>query len=155
MYYISMKTPIGGLTLFADRQALVAIEFGQGPEGECSPLLNEAKAQLAAYFKGALKRFDLPLAAPGTRFQRACWNLMREIPYGNTRSYGDLADDLSSAPRAVGGACGKNPIPIIVPCHRVLASGGRIGGFSGGGGIDTKVFLLRLEGVNMERQERT
>ncbi|MBT4932052.1 MAG: methylated-DNA--[protein]-cysteine S-methyltransferase [Rhodospirillaceae bacterium] len=147
MYFQAIKSPIGPLTLFADEEALVALEFGQGPEGAGSALLKDAQAQLKAYFAGKLKRFDLPLNAPGTPFQKSVWHLMREIPYGVTRSYGDLAYDLDSGPRAVGGACGKNPIAIIVPCHRVVAAGEKIGGFSGGTGIDTKTSLLRLEGV--------
>ena len=147
MEFLTIKSPVGPLTLFAEQDALVVVEFGQGPNGEGSPLLTEVKSQLAAYFAGKLKSFDLPLNAHGTDFQKAVWKLMREIPYGNTRSYGGLAYDLDSGPRAVGGACGKNPIPIIVPCHRVLAAGGKIGGFSGGTGTDTKTSLLRLEGV--------
>lgn len=147
MHFQSIKSPIGPLTLFAEHDAIVVLEFGQGPEGTGSPLLSEAKSQLAAYFSGKLKRFDLPLNAHGTDFQKAVWNLMREIPCGHTRSYGDLAYDLDSGPRAVGGACGKNPIAIIVPCHRVVAAGQKIGGFSGDGGTDAKIALLRLEGV--------
>ncbi len=149
MYFKSIKSPVGDLTLFADEDALVVLEFGQGPKGDGSPLLAEAASQLAAYFKGNLKHFDLPLKASGTIFQKSVWKLMREIPYGSTRSYGDLAHDLKSAPRAVGGACGKNPIPIIVPCHRILAANQQIGGFSGGTGTDTKLSLLRLEGVGV------
>lgn len=149
MYYQSIKSPLGPLTLFADEDAIVVLEFGQVPEGETSPLLEVAKAQLAAYFRGELKQFDLPLKADGTPFQKSVWKLMREIPYGQTRSYGDLAKKLKSAPRAVGGACGRNPIPIIVPCHRVLAADRKIGGFSGGAGTDTKIALLRLEGVDI------
>jgi len=147
MYFKSLKSPLGSLTLFAEEHALIALEFGQGPDGDGAPILNEAEAQLKAYFAGKLTRFDLPLDAQGTDFQKTVWHLMREIPYCYTRSYGDLAHDLGSGPRAVGGACGKNPIPIIVPCHRVLAANGKIGGFSGGSGTETKISLLRLEGV--------
>jgi methylated-DNA-[protein]-cysteine S-methyltransferase len=149
MYFKSIKSPIGPLTLFADEDALVALEFGQGPDGTGSALLTEVQAQLKAYFAGELKHFDLPLSGHGTAFQKSVWHLMREIPYGSTRSYGDLAYDLDSGPRAVGGACGKNPIAIIVPCHRVVAAGEKIGGFSGGAGTDTKTSLLRLEGVKI------
>lgn len=149
MYYQSFTSPLGPLTLFADEEALIAVEFGLGPEGADSPLLQETRAQLSAYFTGKLKVFDLPLHAQGTDFQKSVWRLMSEIPYGYTRSYGDLAYDLDSGPRAVGGACGRNPIAIIVPCHRVLASGGKIGGYSGGDGTETKISLLRLEGVDL------
>jgi len=149
MNFISFASPLGPLTLFADEQALIAVEFGQGPDGTDSALLKETRAQLSAYFAGKLEVFDLPLHAHGTAFQKNAWKLISEIPYGNTRSYGDLAYDLDSGPRAVGTACGKNPITIIVPCHRVLASGRKIGGYSGGSGLETKISLLRLEGVDL------
>mgnify|MGYP002637899836 FL=1 len=149
MNFISFTSPLGPLTLFADEEALIAVEFGQGPDGMDSALLQETKSQLSAYFAGKLEAFDLPLHAQGTAFQKSVWQLMGEIPYGKTRSYGDLAYDLDSGPRAVGSACGKNPIAIIVPCHRVLASGGKIGGYSGDGGTETKISLLRLEGVDL------
>ena len=90
---------------------------------------------------------DLPLAAHGTDFQKRVWAAMSEIPYGETATYGGLATMLDSGPRAVGMACGRNPIPIVVPCHRVLASGGREGGFSGGSGLPTKRQLLAIEGT--------
>ncbi|NQU57618.1 MAG: methylated-DNA--[protein]-cysteine S-methyltransferase [Rhodospirillales bacterium] len=149
MYFQSIKSPLGPLTLFASENALLALEFGQGQDGDGSPLLAEAGSQLKAYFAGRLTVFDLPLKIHGTDFQKSVWKLMREIPYGSTRSYGDLAYDLDSGPRAVGGACGKNPIAIIIPCHRVVAGGRKIGGFSGGAGTDTKISLLRLEGVDI------
>ncbi|MBL6932252.1 MAG: methylated-DNA--[protein]-cysteine S-methyltransferase [Rhodospirillales bacterium] len=149
MYFQSFKSPFGDLTLFAEDEAIVVLEFGKGPDGDSSPLLKEARSQLEAYFRGKLQEFDLPLNTRGTPFQKAVWKLMLEIPYGSTRSYGELAGDLKSAARAVGGACGKNPIPIIVPCHRILAANHKIGGFSGGTGTDTKISLLRLEGVDL------
>ena len=89
---------------------------------------------------------SLPLAPAGSPFEKRVWSAMQKIPYGETRCYGDLASDIRSAPRAVGGACGKNPIPIVIPCHRVLAKAG-LGGYSGAGGLDTKQALLRLEGA--------
>ena len=150
MYFKTIKSPLGPLTLFAKANGIVALEFGNVHEDKSSPLLKEAISQLTAYFKGDLKHFDLPLRATGTNFQKAVWNLIAEIPYGSTRSYGDLSHDLESAPRAVGGACGKNPIPIIVPCHRILAANHKIGGFSSSDGPATKVSLLRLEGINFQ-----
>jgi methylated-DNA-[protein]-cysteine S-methyltransferase len=147
MYFKTTKSPLGPLTLFAEVNGIVALKFGNIPEEKSSPILQEAISQLVAYFKGDLKHFDLPLRATGTDFQKAVWDLIVEIPYGSTRSYGDLSRDLESAPRAVGGACGKNPIPIIVPCHRIRAANYKVGGFSGGDGTDTKVSLLRIEGV--------
>ena len=153
MTYLVVKSPIGPLTLFSNGDAIVALEFGQAadtmpPEGP-PPLLKEAQRQLAAYFVGSLERFDLPVAPAGTSFQKSVWHLMRDISYGDTLSYGGLARILKSSARAVGGACGKNPIAIIIPCHRVIAAGNRIGGYSGGGGLDTKRTLLRLEGMSL------
>ena len=147
MYFQTIKSPLGPLTLFAEAGAIVALEFGDVPHGKSSPLLKEAASQLAAYFKGSSKRFDLPIKATGTAFQKSVWDLIVEIPYGSTRSYGELSHDLQSAPRAVGSACGKNPIPIIVPCHRILAANQKIGGFSSGDGANTKMSLLHLEGI--------
>lgn len=102
---------------------------------------------MSAYFDGKLEKFNLPLAPAGTEFQRGVWQAMTQIPYGQTQTYGDLAADSGSLARAVGGACGKNPIPIIIPCHRVMGGGGKLTGFSGGAGPESKVFLLKLEGA--------
>lgn len=112
---------------------------------EETPLHREVKRQLAEYFSGARKVFDLPLAMAGTDFQKRCWAALREIPYGETRSYGDMARAVGSpkAFRAVGMANHRNPIAIIVPCHRVVGSNGSLTGF--GGGLDVKAFLLSLE----------
>jgi methylated-DNA-[protein]-cysteine S-methyltransferase len=102
--------------------------------------------QLLAYFDRSRTTFDLPLApAGGSPFERAVWEAMRAIPYGETWTYGDLAARLGGVARAVGGACGRNPIPIVIPCHRVLGAGGKLVGFSGGSGIDSKARLLDLE----------
>ena len=103
-------------------------------------------AQLAAYFDGGLQKFDLPLAPRGSAFQHAFYQALCAIPYGETRKYGDLARDLGVSAQAIGQACGANPIPILIPCHRVLAANG-LGGFSGAGGIEAKVALLKLEGA--------
>ena len=149
MGQISMKSPVGPLTLFADDDALIALEWGGAPDPAPMPLLREAVAQLEAYFSGRLTSFDLPLRPSGTPFQMAVWAIMSDIPYGVTRAYGDLARALGSGPRAVGGACGRNPLPIIVPCHRVLGAGGRMTGYSGGAGVETKQALLRLEGISL------
>ena len=146
MPHLSFNGPLGALTVFEDRGAVVAVEWGRAGNSEPSPLLEEARRQLDAYFDGKLKIFDLPLHPAGSAFQRAVWGQLRRIPYGRTRTYGDIADALMSAPRTVGGACGKNPIPIIVPCHRVVGKGGRMTGYSGGAGVETKIALLRLEG---------
>jgi methylated-DNA-[protein]-cysteine S-methyltransferase len=144
------STPLGPLTLSAEDDKLVAITWGDWGDhagGIETPFLKEAKRQILAYFDGQLKNFDLALAPNGTAFQRKLWRALEDIAYGQTASYGDVAHQIDSGPRAVGGACGRNPLPIIVPCHRVLASRGKIGGYSGLNGLDTKRFLLRLEGV--------
>ena len=122
-----------------------------------TPLLAAAAAQLDAYFYCGLRNFDLPLAPEGSDFEHAIWDLMNAIPFGETRSYGELARaataaakaqglDAATVAQAVGQACGRNPIAIIQPCHRVLASGGKVGGFSAPGGAETKLALLRHEG---------
>jgi len=144
--YVSLASPLGSLTVFEDAEAIVAIEWGRAGNERPSPLLKEAKRQLDAYFDRRLTRFELPLAPAGSRFQRAVWDRMRAIPYGEARTYGELAEALGGVARAVGGACGKNPIPIIIPCHRVVGQGGRLGGYSGGDGPATKRALLKLEG---------
>ena len=143
---LSIPSPIGRLTIEDVGDKIVAIRWGEAPGGNGSPLLAEAARQLAAYFAGQLHDFDLPLAPEGTPFEGRVWAAMRGIPYGETRSYGDLAGATGSAPRAVGRACGRNPIPIVVPCHRVLAKSG-LGGYSGEGGLATKQRLLALEGA--------
>jgi len=145
-----VESPVGRLALQANGDMLTGVRWatdGEQSRDEPSPVLTEARRQLERYFAGRLKRFDLPLAGRGTDFQKSVWNLMREIPYGETATYGGMAMVLGSGPRAVGMACGRNPLPIIVPCHRVLGSGGKEGGFSGGQGLPTKRKLLALEGV--------
>ena len=144
---LTCPSPVGDLTVSENDGTIVSLDFGRGMTQTRSALLDDAVAQLTAYFDGALTDFDLPLSPHGTAFQKSVWDLMRAIPYGWTRAYADLARDLESASRAVGGACSANPIPVIIPCHRVLAAGGKIGGFSGGEGIPTKIALLRLEGA--------
>ncbi|NKB49307.1 MAG: methylated-DNA--[protein]-cysteine S-methyltransferase [Alphaproteobacteria bacterium] len=144
---LSLDSPVGPLTVTQDGGALVALDWGARANGETSPLLAEAKRQLDAYFAGALDAFDLPVAPAGTAHQRKVWRAMQEIPFGGYQSYGALSAAIGSSPRAVGTACGRNPIPIIIPCHRVLAAGGGIGGYSGSGGTATKRYLLSLEGV--------
>ena len=153
MSYLSFHSPLGMLTLAEDVDAtgapvLVSLDWGwAGDGGSATPLLEQAKAQLDAYFAGTLTRFDLPLAPAGTAFQKRVWAAIAAIPYGQTARYGDLARSLDSGPRAIGGACGRNPIPIIVPCHRILAGNGALGGYSGWNGLDTKRYLLGLEGA--------
>jgi methylated-DNA-[protein]-cysteine S-methyltransferase len=147
---LSMPSPVGQLAIEEHDGAIVAIRWADAPAGNGSPLLAAAARQLAAYFDGKLSRFDLPLAPAGSLFEARVWAAMQAIPYGETRCYGDLADAVGSAPRAVGRACGRNPIPIVIPCHRVLARSG-LGGYSGEGGLATKQRLLALEGTGSSR----
>ena len=152
-YYTHMDTQIGTLLVAGDDDGVRVIGFPSGkgartPEAgwvENPGPLREATRQLTAYFAGALTEFDLPLAPEGTPFQLTVWNALREIPYGETRSYGDIAAHIGkpSASRAVGAANGRNPLPIVIPCHRVIGSTGKLTGF--GGGLDVKETLLALE----------
>jgi methylated-DNA-[protein]-cysteine S-methyltransferase len=146
MSHHSFQSPLGDLTVFEDKGNLVALEWGWVDGGDDVALLQDTERQLDEYFEGRRKTFDLPLAPDGSSFQRKVWSAMRRIPYGSVSSYGTLAHEIDSAPRAVGGACGRNPLPIIIPCHRVLAAGGSLGGYSGFDGLETKRFLLALEG---------
>lgn len=142
------KTELGLLSVVEEKGALVRLEWAKGaPTQATSPLLKEAEKQLKAYFSGRLTAFTLPLAPEGTAFQKRVWKAMNAIPYGKTRTYGELARQLKSSPRAVGGACGANPIPVIVPCHRVTGAQGQLTGYSGAGGVETKAWLLRHEGA--------
>ena len=149
MPYLSYKSPAGALTVFEENSAIVAIDWGSTPNTQTTPLLENAINQLDGYFSGTLKDFDLPLRPSGTQFQVNLWNQLLKIPYGTVCTYGDLATNLNSAPRAIGGACGSNPIPIVIPCHRVISAKGKLTGYTGGDGIDTKRALLRLEGYGL------
>lgn len=147
------ESPIGPLGVGEEDGAITLILFaGQQPpegyrEGETS-LLREAWAQLERYFAGELRQFSLPLAPAGTPFQQAVWRALEEIPYGETRSYGEIASQVGrpKASRAVGAANHRNPIPIVIPCHRVIGAGGTLTGY--GGGLDRKKLLLDLERQN-------
>lgn len=145
----AIKTPIGPLTLQADENAVTAIRFSAGGAQDASPLLDAAEAQLREYFAGARRTFDLPLAPHGTAFQQRVWAALRAIPYGETRTYGELAAAIGnpSASRAVGMANHRNPIPIIIPCHRVIGANGTLTGYAGG--LEIKRRLLALEGINI------
>jgi methylated-DNA-[protein]-cysteine S-methyltransferase len=144
---LSLHSPVGDLTVFEDDGAIVAIDWGWVPDQDDTPLLRRARRWLDDYFDGETNLPDLPLRPAGTPHQHRVWTAMRRIPYGATMTYGALAKEAGSNPRATGTACGANPIPIIIPCHRVLAANDGLGGYSGQGGVDTKVALLRLERV--------
>ncbi len=156
MIFRRIDSPVGRLLIAADEAGLRLIEFpsprhpvppgADWREGD-HPLLQRAQRQLDEYFAGRRRDFDLPLAPRGTPFQRRVWDELAQIPYGRTRSYAELAQRLGqpSATRAVGAANGRNPLPIVVPCHRVIGADGSLTGF--GGGLPRKRFLLELEGV--------
>jgi len=145
MPQLSLLTNLGDLTISEDDGAIVALDWGRGRDQEETPLLRRARDQLQDFFDGKRLTFDLPLAPHGSDFQKRVWAALCAIPPGETRSYADIARAIGSAPRAVGGANGANPIPIIIPCHRVVAADGSLGGYSGGDGPATKRFLLDLE----------
>jgi methylated-DNA-[protein]-cysteine S-methyltransferase len=145
MPQLSLLTNLGDLTISENDGAIVALDWGRGRDQAETPLLRRARDQLQDYFDGKRLTFDLPLAPHGSAFQKRVWAALCTIPPGETRSYADIARAIGSAPRAVGGANGANPIPIFIPCHRVVAADGSLGGYSGGEGPATKRFLLDLE----------
>jgi methylated-DNA-[protein]-cysteine S-methyltransferase len=151
--YKQIKTPVGRLTLVANDLSLVAIHWededrtdsDEATPADCHPILAEAERQLSDYFAGRRTTFDLPLDPAGTPFQKKVWQALTRIPFGRTVSYGDIAASIGSptACRAVGAANGRNPIPIVVPCHRVIGASGKLTGFAGG--LENKSILLTLE----------
>lgn len=151
---LEIETPIGALTLWAVPEGLRSVEFGtqsagmhRVPETTCGRVLADTARQLAEYFAGRRTEFDLPLVVVGSAFERAVWEALRAIPFGRTKSYGQLAAELGrpGAARAVGRASGSNPLPIVIPCHRLVGSRGELTGF--GGGLPVKRRLLELEGA--------
>jgi methylated-DNA-[protein]-cysteine S-methyltransferase len=145
MRRLSLDSQFGRLTISEDEGRIVGLDWGGRAMGKPSPVLAEARRQLLEYFAGRRRAFDLKLAPEGTPMEQRVWTLMADIPYGETRSYGDLGRDLALSPRTVGRACGSNKLPIFIPCHRVIGSDGRLGGYSGGEGAETKRRLLQLE----------
>jgi len=155
-----MASPIGRLELVEAGAALVAIHFDAPADGSPqherggSPVLAEAHRQVAEYFEGARRDFDLPLRPAGTEFQRRVWAVLETVPWGTTTTYGTIAARLGLPPgasRAVGAANGANPLPVVLPCHRVIGSDGSLTGYAGG--LERKALLLRLEGVATEADQ--
>jgi methylated-DNA-[protein]-cysteine S-methyltransferase len=149
-----LKTPVGALQVVASDDAVLYIELRRRGEAEPpfehwllgrgeTPVLRAALVQLREYFDGKRRDFDVPVSPSGTAFQRRVWHLVAAIPYGETMSYGGIAEQLGSSPRAVGAAVGANPIPIIIPCHRVIGADNSLTGY--GGGLRMKIWLLRHE----------
>lgn len=157
VYYSHYTSPVGELMLVGDGVSLQAVRFDKGgnsidPQPDWlrrNAAFLTVKKQLDAYFEGQLRQFTLPLSPQGTEFQLRVWQALQQIPYGNTCSYLDIARSLgdTKATRAVGAANGQNPIPIIIPCHRVIGQDGSLTGF--GGGLDRKRYLLALEQENI------
>ena len=152
MHYTTLVCSVGVLKMIADEQNIYQITFSTDKQAShCElapathPLLSRAKAQLGAYFAQQRQHLELPLAPQGTAFQQAVWAIIRTIPYGETRSYGCIAAELGdpNKARAVGQAAGRNPLPIVIPCHRVIGSSGQLTGFSSG--LNIKQYLLALE----------
>jgi len=146
MDFCTMRSPIGVLTITEDDGAITEIRFhGEGDIPPSTPVLQQAVAELTEYFAGLRREFTLPLSPRGTAFQRQVWQALRAIPYGQTRTYGQIAEAIGRARacRAVGMANHTNPLPIVIPCHRVVGSNGSLTGYAGG--LDVKTALLQLE----------
>lgn len=141
---LSLHTPVGDITLSEEDGAIVALDWGWGRDQTPTPLLKRARDQLQAYFDGEKVCFDLPLSPAGSPYRQRVWRTLTTIPHGETRTYGEMAALAGGSPRSVGGANGANPVPILIPCHRVVAAAS-LGGYSGGNGLQTKRALLVLE----------
>lgn len=160
--FTTLSTPFGLFTLAADEMGLCALSFpgktlsvtNTDSRVEHNPLLAEAGNQLLAYLCGTLRTFDIPLSIHGTPFQKQVWQLLQTIPYGQTRTYGELAEQLGNRhkARAVGGAAHANPLAIVIPCHRLIGANGHLTGF--GGGIAMKQALLELEGCMVQNKKK-
>jgi methylated-DNA-[protein]-cysteine S-methyltransferase len=153
---LTTGSPLGRIVVESDGEAITRLEIecdgalsSDGLPEQGDQVSHRAVAQLAEYFAGTRQGFDVPVRLVGTPFQLSIWDALRAIPFGHTRSYGalGLATGRATAGRAVGGAVGANPVPLLVPCHRVLASDQRITGYSAGDGVPTKVWLLKHEGI--------
>jgi methylated-DNA-[protein]-cysteine S-methyltransferase len=147
---LSLHTPLGALTISEEDGAIVALDWGWGRDQAETPLLLRARGQLHDYLDGERTGFDLPLAPHGSAYRQRVWAALQAVPYGETRTYLDIAGVAGGAARSVGQANGDNPLPILIPCHRVVATHG-LGGYSGGDGIETKRFLLDLEARTLAR----
>jgi methylated-DNA-[protein]-cysteine S-methyltransferase len=165
-YTIAYDSPIGRLLIHSDGDHLIGLDIvpeatrpltNHLPHQSSDPIITDTVGQLAEYFSGARTAFDIPTAVVGTPFQQKIWAALTRIPFGHTQSYQELgqAAGVGKAPRAVGGAVGKNPIAIVIPCHRVLGKTGTITGYSGGEGIVTKEHLLRLENIPYRNTSKT
>ena len=144
MPQLSLHSPVGALTLSEEGGAIVALDFGWGRDQDETALLRRARDQVHEYLDCALHEFDLPLHPVGTAYQRKVWGVLAAVPYGRTITYAAAAERAGGSARSVGQANRCNPIPILIPCHRVVARHG-LGGYCGAEGLETKRFLLQLE----------
>ncbi len=150
---LAIDTPIGPLTIFTSDTAVTRLDFAAGKSFSASPqsmaVADQAASELGQYFAGQRKSFDVAVVLLGTDFQESVWREIKRVRFGETKTYAELAGAIGNpkAARAVGGAVGANPVPIIVPCHRIMGAAGKLTGYSGGAGIPTKIQLLKLEGL--------
>jgi methylated-DNA-[protein]-cysteine S-methyltransferase len=144
MPQLSLHSPIGDMTIAEEDGELVSVDWGWVQNQTETPLLCRARAQIQEYFDGARRGFDLPLTPAGSPYQLRVWQALAAIPYNQTRNYAQIAVAAGGSPRSVGQANGRNPLPLLIPCHRVVGSHG-LGGYSGGDGIETKLWLLAHE----------
>jgi len=142
---LSFETKIGWITIKAIDQKLLSVKFGKQKKKNSSPFLNIVKKQILNYISGNLKKFKLNLLIQGSNLQKKIWNELQKIPYGKTKTYGQIAKKLNTSPRYVGNVCGQNKHLLVIPCHRVIRSDGSLGGFSSLGGIKLKERLIHLE----------
>ena len=136
-----MQTPVGTLSITEKNGKICTLDWAEGNMPE------EMKFKLSEYFNKSRQVFDFECDVDGTEFQKKVWKALLNIPYGTTKTYKEIAEEVGSHPRAIGGAVGANPVPILIPCHRVIGSSGKMTGFSAGDGISTKEILLKLEGI--------
>lgn len=144
MAQLSFHTPVGSLTISEDDGAIIAVDWGWGRDQEWTELLGQAQTQINEYFDGIRRSFDLPIRPTGSRYQLRVWSVLSQIPFGTVSSYSEIAAKSGGVARSVGQASRANPMPILIPCHRVVGAVG-VGGYSGDGGVDTKRYLLNIE----------
>ncbi|MGF1277600.1 methylated-DNA--[protein]-cysteine S-methyltransferase [Acetobacter pasteurianus] len=152
MPQLSLHSPLGPITLSEEDGKIISLDWGWGRDQTETPLLCQAREWLDNWFDDpqAVGSFPFPLDPYGTAYQKKIWAALQEIPVGETTTYGELAKKIGGSPQSVGQAVGRNPIPILIPCHRVVGTS-NLGGYSGDGGVDDKAWLLRLEGANFPR----
>ena len=152
MPQLSLHSPIGPLTLTEEDGVIISLDWGWGRDQTETPLLCQARDWLDSWFDAPQQVFPFPLKPYGTAYQKKVWAVVSAIPPGETLTYKQVSEKVGGSPRSVGQAMGANPIPILIPCHRVVGAGGNLGGYSGDGGLEDKIWLLELEGVILPRK---